>query len=71
MQPLRPDRHRQPAQQHLRVQRVQEQDTDLASETALRGETVVPGVDVDEHFATVNGGRQRVKKPRTNNVEKT
>ena len=49
------NRYRQPPQQHVRVQGLQEQDPDFSSQAALRRQTSVPGADGNEHRAQDDG----------------
>ena len=60
LQPLRPDRHRQPEEQHLRVQGLQEQDANLAGQAALRGQAALPGADGHEHRAEDDGDMSEI-----------
>ena len=61
MQPLRPDRHRQPAEQHLRVQGLQEQDANLASQVAVCGEVALPRANGHEYCTEDDGDMSKIK----------
>ena len=52
------DRHRQPAEQHVRVQGVQEQDPNISGQTSLRRKAPLPRTHGHEH-RTQNDGHLR------------
>ena len=51
LQSVRPCGHRQPPQQHFRVQGLQEQDPDLAGQAPLRRKAALRGAHGHEHLA--------------------
>lgn len=61
LQLLRSHSHRELAKQYIRVQGLQKQDADIADQTAVRGEAVVPGVDGYEHCAATDGPVKRIE----------